>query len=54
MIDSASINAIADKTKTLLDAGQNLAYAITALVTAVSSVLAYMFGHRRGKKAGTK
>lgn len=50
MIDSASIVAIAEKTKDVLDQGQNLVTVFTSLALVVVGLVGYVVGLVKGKK----
>jgi len=54
MIDSASIIAIAEKTKDVLDQGQNLLPLLTGAVLALVGFVGYIIGLVKGKKDSAK
>jgi hypothetical protein len=51
MLDSASITAIAAKTKSVIDNGKVLIDSITGLIAAVTLLVAYIAGHLHGTKS---
>jgi hypothetical protein len=49
MIDTATVSAIASRTKDVIDASQGLVIAITGAITAVASIVSFIVGHFHGK-----
>lgn len=54
MIDSASILAIAEKTKDVLNESKNLVTVLTSFALFVVGVVSYLIGKIHGKKAAVK
>lgn len=51
MLDTASISAIAVKTKSVMDNGKTLIDSITGLIAAITLLVTYLAGHLHGTKS---